>query len=119
MCGTVSEGSDHKSTKPKESIIGNSFLGYSTKESGLRSVESILDVHTKIIEKSIQAAVEYRMQQEQQGLEQAVQDEVAAEEARNLGRLQIREDEDQSSLATVSAVERAGENSQVRRELDL
>jgi hypothetical protein len=93
--------------------IRETFLGATNNESGLRSQENALDAHFRIIEESVQAAVLNRTQQEQQRREQAIQGEVVAEEARHLQRLQIQEDEDQSSQATVTTVEKSNENSPV------
>lgn len=63
----TSEVSYHNSIVSKDAIVRESFLGANIYESGQRSLQSTLDVHSTIIEESIQAAVRHRMQQERQG----------------------------------------------------
>jgi len=67
MSSKTSEVSYHNSITSKDAIVGESFLGANINENDQRSLQSTLDVHSIIIEESIQAAVRHRMQQEPQG----------------------------------------------------
>jgi hypothetical protein len=67
MSSKTSEVFYHNSIMSKEAIVGESFLGANINGNGQRSLQSTMDVHSTIIEESIQAAVRHRMQQELQG----------------------------------------------------
>lgn len=79
-------------------VLGESVLGVKLNGRDQESMGSTLDVHWRIIEETIQAAVKYRMQRDQQIRKQAVQDEVTAEEARNLERPWVQDDENETKL---------------------
>jgi hypothetical protein len=109
----------HISTTSNDRVVGERFCGAAIKEIRSGSQESSLDAHSRIIEESIHAAVLKRLQQEQQRREEAIQDQIIATETRHLQELQMQEDEDQSSLVTVSTVKQVNEHSPVLPELDL
>lgn len=109
----------HVSTMSNDRVAGETFGDVTIKEKELGSQESTLEVHSRIIEDSIHAAVLKRLQQEQQRREQAIQDQIAAAEAFHLQELQIQEYEDKLSLATVSTVEKSNQHSPELPELDL